>query len=515
MKPNLPKPSWRIFTLTFLAAVCFQTGCTLNITADDMAQVQTAVAPYFATFTLPAPVNMGPISTPFMPIQLGTEIPAAELSVTEMTSTNNPSVPGTATLTPTKSVTEILMQNSPLSSGTSTNTPTRTLTTGSLNPTGTMTQTPTWIFILTKTSTPTVTQTRTFTPYYTRTNTSTPTRTRTPAPPTTTVNSTLVVPTGPVTPMQLINAVNQLRTANGFPALVVNSNLMGTAQWTAETMAMNHYMNHLVYLGLGYPGVRDRIAAAGYGPCATVWATENWAMGFPTLDAIMVAWSDAAHMLPMTQSYYKDIGAGVATGPWGTYYIVHAAYTTGTVCPSTPTVTKTETPTTTITPTLTSTTTMTLDPTFTNTLTTTSTSPAVCTATGNSSYENQLIDLINTERSNQGLAALTYNGSLTSAAQSHSLDMACQNFFSHTGSDGSSPFDRMSWAGYSFSAAAENIFAGSGSYDSPAQAFDAWMNSSGHRDNMLNPDYAEIGIGYAGNPSGAYTGYFTADFAKP
>jgi hypothetical protein len=110
-----------------------------------------------------------------------------------------------------------------------------------------MTRTPNWIFTLTRTSTSTVTQTRTFTPIYTRTNTSVPTRTRTPAPPTATVNSTLVVPTGPVTPMQLINAVNLLRTANGFPALVVNSTLMGTAQWTAETMAVNHYMNHLVW----------------------------------------------------------------------------------------------------------------------------------------------------------------------------------------------------------------------------------------------------------------------------
>jgi uncharacterized protein YkwD len=126
-----------------------------------------------------------------------------------------------------------------------------------------------------------------------------------------------------------------------------------------------------------------------------------------------------------------------------------------------------------------------------------------------------LVDLINTERVNDGLSALNHNDLLASAAQFHSLDMACQNYFSHTGSDGSSPFDRISWAGYSYSTAAENLFAGSGSYDTPMQAFDAWMNSSGHRDNMLNPDYTEIGIGYAGNSIGAYSGYFTADFAKP
>jgi uncharacterized protein YkwD len=517
MKTNRLMANWKILAFIALAAMFLPAGCNVNITAADLAQVQTAVAPYFATFTLPAPVNMGPVNTPFLPIQPGTEITAVDISVTEMTRTNTATLPGTgtATVTPTHTGTGTLTQNTPQSSGTSTNTPTSTQTLSSFNPTVTWTKTPTWLFTLTKTSMPTVTQTRTFTPIYTRTNTSTPTRTRTSVPPTTTVNSTLVVPSGPVTPMQLINAVNQLRTANGFPPLVVNSILMGTAQWTAETMAVNHYMNHLVYLGLGYPGVRERVAGAGYGPCASVWATENWAMGFPTLAAIMVAWSDDAHMLPMTQSYYKDIGAGVATGPWGTYYIVHAAYTTGTVCTSTPGATKTRTLGSTVTPTLTSTSTITLAPPLTSTPTPTEIIQAVCTATGNGSYESQLIDLINAERVNQGLFAFTYNGALTSAAQSHSLDMACQSFFSHTGSDGSSPFDRMSWAGYSFSAAAENIFAGSGSYDSPAQAFDAWLNSSGHRDNMLNPDYTEIGIGYAGNSNGAYTGYFTADFAKP
>lgn len=347
--------------------------------------------------------------------------------------------------------------------------------------------------------------TRTPTRIFTSTRTSTPTRTRTPPAPTATlrpsatVNSTVVVPVGPVTPAQLIDAVNQLRTANGFLPLVVNSILMSTAQWTAETMAANHYLDHLAYLG--YPGVRARITAAGYGPCATVWATENWAMGFPTQASIMVAWSDPAHMLPMTQSYYRDIGAGVATGPWGTYYIVHAAYTTGTIC--SPTSTKTPTPT------------VTLQPTPTETVPPTATSPVVCTATSNGSYEDQMISLINAERIRLGYPALLPNGLLASAAGDHSLDMACQDYFSHTGSDGSSPFDRILWAGYSYQSAGENIFTGSGTYDDPQQAFDSWMNSPGHRDIMLNPDFTEIGVGYAGNSSGAYEGYFTAVFAKP
>jgi len=497
----LKNKSLMVILMTFLL-----TSCMVNISA---AEVKTAVAPYFSTFTLPAPVDMGPANTPFSPILPETEIPAMDLTIPGNGQTNPPTNPSSETMTPTNKVTGTITQVISQVTGTSTNTPTSTLTMEFFITTGTVTGNLTWILALTRTSTPTRTMTRTPTSILSSTMTSTPTLTRTSGPPTATINSTLVVPTGPVAPMQLIEAVNQLRAANGFPPLIVDSILMDTAQWTAETMAVNHYMNHLVYLG--YPGVRDRIAAAGYGPCATVWATENWAMGFPTLAAIMVAWSDAAHMLPMTQAYYKDIGAGVATGPWGTYYIVHAAYTTGTVC--NPTSTKTQTPTSTSTATLQPT--LTSTPTSTATPTLTSNNPAACTATANEGYESQLIDLINAERTNQGFSALTYNSLLTSAAKSHSLDMACQNYFSHTGSDGSSPFDRISWTGYSYQAAAENIFAGSGSYNTPQQAFDSWMSSSGHRDNMINPDYTEIGIGCAGNSSGAYEDYFTAVFAKP
>jgi uncharacterized protein YkwD len=110
---------------------------------------------------------------------------------------------------------------------------------------------------------------------------------------------------------------------------------------------------------------------------------------------------------------------------------------------------------------------------------------------------------------------MTISSQLTAAARQHSRDMACNNFFSHYGSDGSSPFDRIAWSGFSYSAAAENIYAGSGSYNSPQQAFNGWMNSSGHRTNMLNPTYTHIGVGYIYNANSTYGGYFTANFARP
>lgn len=119
--------------------------------------------------------------------------------------------------------------------------------------------------------------------------------------------------------------------------------------------------------------------------------------------------------------------------------------------------------------------------------------------------------MINQERANQGLGPLAAQGQLAAAARIHSQDMACNNFFSHTGSDGSTFASRIYAQGYGFSAAGENLYAGGGAAD----AFYAWMNSAGHRANMLNPGYTEAGIGYIYEPNSPYGSYFTAEFAAP
>ena len=140
------------------------------------------------------------------------------------------------------------------------------------------------------------------------------------------------------------------------------------------------------------------------------------------------------------------------------------------------------------------------------------TAPAPCDPDGDGSFESALIGLINQERQARGLDQLSSQSQIATAARNHSADMACNGFFSHTGSDGTLPWDRASALGYNYSAIAENIFAGSSNAQT---AYNAWMNSPGHRDNMLNPTYSEIGIGYrylAGSPYGAYT---TAVFARP
>ena len=138
--------------------------------------------------------------------------------------------------------------------------------------------------------------------------------------------------------------------------------------------------------------------------------------------------------------------------------------------------------------------------------------PQTCNPSGNASFENQVLDLINQERANQGLAPLTLNNKLTSAARGHSQDMACNDFFSHTSPTTGSPFDRILAAGYSYSWAAENIAAG---YGSPQDTVAGWMNSSGHRANILASNYVHIGIGYAYWGDSTYGSYWTAVFAAP
>ncbi|MEH2420759.1 MAG: CAP domain-containing protein [Nostoc sp.] len=128
----------------------------------------------------------------------------------------------------------------------------------------------------------------------------------------------------------------------------------------------------------------------------------------------------------------------------------------------------------------------------------------------------RMLELVNQQRGAAGLAPLSLNSQLTVAAQGHSQDMADHNFMAHNGSDGSSPFDRMQKAGYRFSFAGENVAAGQ---STPEDATSSWMNETppndGHRQNILNPNYREIGIGYAFSDAAQFKHYWTQDFGTP
>jgi uncharacterized protein YkwD len=138
----------------------------------------------------------------------------------------------------------------------------------------------------------------------------------------------------------------------------------------------------------------------------------------------------------------------------------------------------------------------------------TTTAPA---ATGG--FAQQVLALANTARKDNGCnTPLKLNTKLNTAAQRHSDDMVAKNFFSHTGSDGSDPFERMTDAGYRFSGAAENIAAGG---TTAAGAMDQWMNSPGHKANILNCGLVDLGVGFTKGVKDDYAGYWVQDFGSP
>ena len=129
--------------------------------------------------------------------------------------------------------------------------------------------------------------------------------------------------------------------------------------------------------------------------------------------------------------------------------------------------------------------------------------------------ESAELQLHNAERARNGLAGFCVHPRLVDAARAHSQDMLARNYFSHTSPDGRSFVDRVNGAGYAgWTNLAENIAWGSGSLGDPSAIFTNWMNSSGHRANILNPNLREIGIGVV---SGTFQGYagarvYTANF---
>lgn len=109
-----------------------------------------------------------------------------------------------------------------------------------------------------------------------------------------------------------------------------------------------------------------------------------------------------------------------------------------------------------------------------------------------------VIDATNAHRSDNGCSDLTNDDRLTGASMDHAKDMADNDYFSHTSQDGRSPTDRAAEHGYQ-GGVAENIAYGQPSAEA---VVDAWMNSDGHRANILNCDYSVIGVGAVSNDSG-------------
>jgi uncharacterized protein YkwD len=128
------------------------------------------------------------------------------------------------------------------------------------------------------------------------------------------------------------------------------------------------------------------------------------------------------------------------------------------------------------------------------------------------SFEGELLRLTNLERQKVGLAPLKLSLPLTRAAQLHSTDMARNSYFSHTGQNGSSMADRAKATGYKYSYLGENLAAGKAT---PEGTIRQWMNSSGHRANILNRNFTEIGFGYENAPNSRYKNYWVQVFGTP
>lgn len=119
--------------------------------------------------------------------------------------------------------------------------------------------------------------------------------------------------------------------------------------------------------------------------------------------------------------------------------------------------------------------------------------PSVSTGADQSSEAQAVLELVNAERSKQGLKELTLSKELTSIANTKAEDMAENNYFSHTSPTYGSPFQMLQKFGVSYTAAGENIAAGQQTAEA---VMTDWMNSSGHRANILNKNYTQLGVGY-------------------
>ncbi|RIW35132.1 sporulation protein [Bacillus salacetis] len=123
--------------------------------------------------------------------------------------------------------------------------------------------------------------------------------------------------------------------------------------------------------------------------------------------------------------------------------------------------------------------------------------PATEAASGTlSQYERQVVELTNQERAKNGLPALKIDTELSKVAREKSNDMQAKNYFSHTSPTYGSPFDMMKQFGIDYRAAGENIAMGQ---RTPEEVVKAWMNSDGHRKNILSSNFTHIGVGHDAN----------------
>jgi uncharacterized protein YkwD len=126
--------------------------------------------------------------------------------------------------------------------------------------------------------------------------------------------------------------------------------------------------------------------------------------------------------------------------------------------------------------------------------------------------EAEVVRLVNVQRVAAGCKPVVVDPTLVRLARAHSDDMAGRAGFRHNGSDGRTPFQRMTAAGYDYSVAAENIAAGQ---PNAASVMTEWLASPGHRANIVDCRFSEIGVGVVNRPGTTYVVYWTQEFGTP
>ncbi len=140
--------------------------------------------------------------------------------------------------------------------------------------------------------------------------------------------------------------------------------------------------------------------------------------------------------------------------------------------------------------------------------------PAACSFEENASFVTQLQTLINDERTGNDLLALSVNAQLAAAAKAHAIDMLCNNYLAHEGSDGSTLESRVEAQGFTASLVVENLYAAPVNQGDPQSAIDWWTSNSVSRADILNPDTTVFGVAYVSSQESMLGGYFVVIMAK-
>lgn len=143
-----------------------------------------------------------------------------------------------------------------------------------------------------------------------------------------------------------------------------------------------------------------------------------------------------------------------------------------------------------------------------------STPAAACDFQENASFVTQLQTLINAERTSNNLSALSANVQLAAAAKAHAVDLLCNNYLAHEGSDGSTPESRVEGQGFSASLVVEDLYAAPVNVGDPQSAIDWWMSNPASQADLRNTNTTVFGVAYVSSEESMLGGYFVVIMAK-